>query len=379
MSGAIRLFVVAGEPSGDRLGADLVKNLRVTRQVSLSGVGDSALIGEGLASLFPMENLSVMGFADVIKRLPLLLWRTGQIVSAILAAQPDVVVLIDSQVLSQTVAKRLRRRGYGKCIVLYVCPTVWAWKPERAGELALLIDEVFAILPFEPDVMKTLGGPPTSYVGHPTIVQSAFREAIPARGPIVLLPGSRTSEVTRHLPLMQAVAERLKSHSRVTGFVVPTVRSQEARVREAVKNWQAPIEVVAGTGVYPTAIAAVAKMGTVTLELAARGVPMVTIYQAEAGQLSRWDQQKAPFAALPNLLADRELVPELIGLSIEPEKVVSELTWLLDDPAKAVAQLDGFRAIRRRMEQGDPAAPRVDPAERLMEILEAPQRLSIPT
>jgi lipid-A-disaccharide synthase len=379
MSGAIRLFVVAGEPSGDRLGADLVKNLRVTRQVSLSGVGGSALIGEGLASLFPMENLSVMGFADVIKRLPLLLWRTEQIVRVILAAQPDVVVLIDSQVLSQTVAKRLRRRGYGKRIVLYVSPTVWAWKPERARELALLIDEVFAILPFEPDVMKTLGGPPTSYVGHPTIAQSAFREAIPARGPIILLPGSRTSEVKRHLPLMQAVAERLKSHSRVTGFVVPTVQSQEARVREAVKNWQASIEVVAGTGVYPTAIAAVAKMGTVTLELAARGVPMVTIYQAEAGQMSRWDQQKAPFAALPNLVADREVVPELIGLSIEPEKVVSELTWLLDDPAKAAAQLDGFRAIRRRMEQGDPAAPRVDPAARLLEILEAPQRLSIPT
>ncbi|MBN9349027.1 MAG: lipid-A-disaccharide synthase, partial [Devosia sp.] len=150
MAEPIRLFILAGEPSGDRIGADLVKRLRVQHRVTLTGVGGAELEGEGLKSLYPMSDLSVMGLTDVIKRLPLLLWRARQTSQAILALSPDMVVLIDSQVFSQTVAGQLRKAGYAGKIVLYVAPSVWAWKPERAPALKPLYDEVLAVLPFEP-------------------------------------------------------------------------------------------------------------------------------------------------------------------------------------------------------------------------------------
>src|SRR4051794_15875307 len=194
----VRLFVVAGEPSGDRIGADLVKRLRVSRSVQLIGVGGVELEGEGLRSLYPMSNLSVMGLNDVLKRLPLLLWRLRQTVEAITKAAPDLVVLIDSQVFSETIAKRLRKAGYKGQILLYVAPAVWAWKPERAVDIEPLYDEVLAVLPFEPAVMKRLGGPITTYVGHPALEHTSLRKKQPERGPLLLLPGSRQGELKRH-------------------------------------------------------------------------------------------------------------------------------------------------------------------------------------
>ena len=373
MANPLRLFLVAGEPSGDRLGADLVKRLRLKREVHPSGVGGPALAGEGLHSLFSIEDLSVMGFGDVLRRLPLLLWRVEQIVRAILAEQPDVTVLIDSQVLSETVARRLRKRGYAGRIVLYVAPSVWAWKPERAAALTPLMDEVLAILPFEPEVMAQLDGPPTAYVGHPTVEETSMREAVPLRGPLLLLPGSRAGEVRRHLPLMEAVAVMLHKHHRVTELILPTVKPLEARVREAVAKWSVPVTVVTGTASYSGAIAAVAKMGTVTLELAMRGVPMIATYVAEPAQLRRAEKYGATQAALPNILAEHEIVPEVIMAKADAALLVDFVRRLLDDPSIAEAQLDAFRAIRWRMEQGDPGYPLVDAAERVLAL--ADQRL----
>lgn len=368
MGKPLRLFLVAGEPSGDRLGADLVKRLRLKRTVQPSGVGGPALAGEGLRSLFSMDDLSVMGFGDVLRRLPLLLWRIEQIVRAILAEQPDVAVLIDSQVLSETVARRLRKRGYTGRIVLYVAPSVWAWKPERAAALTPLMDEVLAILPFEPEVMAQLEGPPTVYIGHPTVEETAMREALPLRGPLLLLPGSRAGEVRRHLPLMEAVAVALHKHHRVTELILPTVKPLEARIREAVANWGVPVSVITGTASYSSAIAAVAKMGTVTLELAMRGVPMVTTYVAEPAQVRRALKYGATYAALPNILADREIVPEVIMSKADAPLLVDFVQRLLNDPAIAEAQIEAFRSIRWRMEQGDPGYPLEDAAARVLAL-----------
>src|SRR3569623_782467 len=231
----IKLFVVAGEPSGDRIGADLVRRLRAHRPINVVGVGGDALSGEGLKSIFPMSDLSVRGLRDVLMRAPLLLWRIRQTVQAILAAAPDVLVLIDSQVFCQTVASRLRRQGYKGKIILYVSPAVWAWKPERAPLLKPLYDEVLAVLPFEPAVMKRLDGPPTTYVGHPALSHTRLRASQPASGPLLLLPGSREGERRRHLPIMEAVTLALKRHPRVTDFVLPTPRSQEERVMAEVR------------------------------------------------------------------------------------------------------------------------------------------------
>ena len=381
MADAIRLFIVAGEPSGDRIGADLVKRLRVEHPTTLAGVGGAELEGEGLKSIFPMSDLSVMGLSDVLKRLPLLLWRVRQVMRAILARPPDLVVLIDSQVFSQTVAERLRKAGYAGKILLYVSPSVWAWKPERAPALKPLYDEVLAVLPFEPAVMRKLGGPATVYVGHPALEQTTLRPEQPGRGPILLLPGSRAGELRRHLPLMEQVAAALASHPRVTGFVLPTPRVMEQRVFEVVTTWRTPVFVTTTTEgkrkAFAEALVAAAVSGTVTLELALSGVPMAITYVGDRGQMKRLRKHKPRFVGLPNILYGNDLAPELLGPEPQPAALIEAMERLLDDPAEAERQRAGFRRVRSGMEQGAPDAPRVDAVERVLAHL--PQRLAIGT
>jgi lipid-A-disaccharide synthase len=381
MADGVRLFIVAGEPSGDRIGADLIKRMRVEHRVVLSGVGGAELEGEGLRSLFPMSNLSVMGLTDVLVRLPLLLWRVRQTVQEVLAQKPDLVVLIDSQVFSQTVAARLRRAGYDGKILLYVAPAVWAWKPERAPALKPLYDEVLAVLPFEPAVMRKLGGPATFYVGHPALEQWSFRETQPERGPVLLLPGSRAGELRRHLPLMEQVAKALSGHPRVTGFVLPTPKAMEQKVFETVTTWKTPVFVTTtGEGKrkgFAEAVVAAAVSGTVTLELALSGVPMAITYVGDRGQMKRWRKYKPRFVGLPNILYGNDLVPEFVGETAQPDPFIDALELLLDDQQQAERQRAGFRRVRSGMEQGAADAPRADALARVVAHLD--QRLSIPT
>ena len=177
--GRLKLFILAGEPSGDRIAADLVSRLQQRVPLAFSGVGGHELEALGLRSLFPMRDLAVMGVSDVVLRLPLLLWRIEQTARAIRAGKPDIVVLVDSQDFSRLLAKRLKRLGYAGKLILYVAPSVWARAPQRAAKLTPLFEEVLAVLPFEPAVMQRLDGPPTCYVGHPALAER--------------LPGSSTS------------------------------------------------------------------------------------------------------------------------------------------------------------------------------------------
>ncbi|NGP17714.1 glycosyltransferase family protein [Devosia aurantiaca] len=167
MSTPLRLFILAGEPSGDRIAADLVRRLKQRVPLELSGVGGDELQGQGLHPLFPMSDLAVMGVTDVLLNLPRLLWRLEQAARAILRAQPDIVVLVDAQDFSKLLARRLRSRGYSKPLILYVAPSVWARNPERAARLKPLFDAVFAVLPFEPSVMERLGGHQPSMLAIP--------------------------------------------------------------------------------------------------------------------------------------------------------------------------------------------------------------------
>lgn len=366
----LHLFILAGEASGDRIGADLVRRLQPRATLRLAGVGGAGLEAAGLRSLFPMHELSVMGWADVLPRLPRLLWRARQVARAVIRSRPDVVVLVDAQVFSAIVARQIRAAGVRTPILLYVSPAVWAWKPERAAKLRPLFDEVLSVLPFEPRVMAELAGPLTHYVGHPALAQLPSRPALPETGPVLLLPGSREGELRRHLPLMRALAAEFAGHPRVTGFLLPTPSHLRQRLAAAVADWGVPVEVVSDeagrSAAFGTAIAACAVTGTVTLELALAGVPMVTTYMADKGQAARWVKYRVKFAALPNAILDRSLVPEVLGTAIEPAALAVPLRSLLDDPAAAARQLDGFHSIRTLMEAGAPEAPIEDPTIRIL-------------
>jgi lipid-A-disaccharide synthase len=370
MAKALKLFILAGEPSGDRIGADLVERLKSRVDLEILGVGGEALTQSGLKSEFDMNELSVMGWADVLPRLPKLLWRARQVAQKIIHSRPDVAVLIDAQVFSSIVAGQVLKAAPDIPVILYVAPAVWAWKPERAAKLSPKFREVLSVLPFEPEFMATVGGPETTYVGHPALQRFPLRTAVPDTGPVLLLPGSREGELRRHLPLMRAVAEGLKAHERVSGFLLPTPRSLEQRVRREVAGWEAPVEVITGEALkaraFDEAIAAAAVTGTVTLELALAGVPMATTYVADKGQAKRWVQYKVEFASLPNAILGRGLVPEVLQVEADSAALVAEVRCLLEDRAVADAQVAGFGEIRRLMEEGTPAAPRVDPAERVM-------------
>ncbi len=374
----LRLFVLAGEASGDIIGADLVRRLRKHVALEISGIGGVELQEEGLKSLFPMENLSVMGWSDVLKRLPLLLWRIRQTAAAILRQRPDVVVLIDSQVFAKAVAERVRRVAPDLPMVLYVSPTVWAWRPERAAQLRPLFDEVLAILPFEPKVMAELGGPPTSFVGHPALQRFAQRETQPERGPLLLLPGSRAGEVRRHLDLMRQAAETLKGHPRITGFTIPTLPGLVERLRRETAAWPVRVEIVAGSArreAFAGAYAAFAVSGTITLELALSGVPMAVTYVADPHQAKRAKQLLHPIVmALPNLILGRPAVPELQFADPDAPRSIDPLVRLVSEPDVVAAQVAAFGEMRALMQKGAPEAPLVDPAER---VLARAQRLAI--
>ncbi len=370
MAKPLKLFVLAGEPSGDRIGADLVERLKTRTELTLMGVGGEALTQSGLQSEFNMNELSVMGWADVLPSLPKLLWRARQVAQKIIRTRPEVAVLIDAQVFSAIVAGQVYKAAPDIPVVLYVAPAVWAWKPERAAKLTPKFREVLSVLPFEPEFMRAVGGPETTYVGHPALARFPLRSVIPGQGPVLLLPGSREGELRRHLPLMRAVAEQLKGHERVTCFILPTPRSLEARVRAEVNGWDSPVEVVTGderkAEAFREAIAAAAVTGTVTLELALAGVPMATTYVADNGQAKRWVQYQVKFASLPNAILGRAVVPEVLQVQPQPDALVGEIRCLLDDRRLADAQVAGFGEIRTLMEQGTRAAPRVDPADRIM-------------
>jgi lipid-A-disaccharide synthase len=370
MTDPVRLFIVAGEPSGDRIGADLVRRVRVNRQVQVSGVGGDALEGEGLQPLFPMSDLSVMGLTDVLVRLPWLYLRMRQTVDAIKAAAPDLVVLIDSQVFSQTVAQQLRKAGYNGQILLYVAPSVWAWRPERAVTIKPLYDEVLAVLPFEPAVMERLGGPPTTYVGHPALQSTSLRKKQPERGPMLLLPGSRRGELRRHLQIMRNVAHAFRRHERVTDFVLPTPKHTEEFVHEAVRSWDIPVYVTSTQqgkrAAFIESVAAAAVSGTVTLELALAGIPTVATYVGERAQARHWKKYKGKYATLPNILVQDRLIPEILGLKPQSAEVIAEMERLLDDPSAMERQREGFARIRAGMEKGAPDAPLTDAADRVL-------------
>lgn len=372
MSEKLRLFILAGEPSGDRIAADLVARLRSTLTLELSGVGGDELAGQGLTSLYPMSDLAVMGITDVLLNLPRLLWRLEETARAILMANPDMVVLVDAQDFSRLLAARLRKRGYTGRLVLYVAPSVWARHPERAKRLAPLFDAVLAVLPFEPEAMNRLGGPPTNYVGHPALADAIASQTPPDRGPLVLLPGSRNGELRRHLPVLAEMAADLSRHQAVTELVIPTLPRLRDRLVAETANWPAPVRVVetraARREIYQQAIGAICVSGTVTLELALARVPMVVIYALDSHQSRAYAKLGRPQVSLPNIILGRPIVREFVAAPLLDEPAKSAMIDLLDNKKARQDQVQAFDELYRIMETGLPPHLREDPADRILAV-----------
>lgn len=346
----MKVFIIAGEPSGDALGQAVMSGLKtLAPDVSFQGIGGPLMESEGLTSQFPMSELSLMGLVEILPKYFHLKRRIAETVDAVVASGADVLLTIDSPDFCLRVAKAVRARSRIKT-VHYVAPSVWAWRPGRAEKMAGFIDHVLALLPFEPPYM-TKAGMGCDFVGHPIAawpkVQAeavaAFRARHEVDEPLLLvLPGSRRGEVSRLLPIFGEVVRRLDGVRLVIGVAANVAEP----VQTAVADWPGdPILINPGAEDKQTAFAAadaaLAASGTVSLELAAVGTPMVIAY--DMAWLTRQIMQRmllTDTVTLVNLVTETRAVPEFIGAACRAELIVPAVQQLLDAPDRQKAALD---------------------------------------
>ena len=364
----MKAFLIAGEPSGDRLGAALIAGLReLDPALEVRGIGGEGMAAQGLESLFSMSELSLMGIWEILPKYRALKRRIAQTAQAVIKAAPDVLITIDSPDFGLRVARIVRAAAPGIRTVHYVAPSVWAWRPGRARKMAQVIDHVLAILPFEPPLMQA-AGMSCDFVGHPVVSErlasaaeaSAFRAAhgIAADAPLVLcLPGSRRGEVARLGPRFDEALMRLRDRLPEMRVVLPTVPGVADMVDAMVRRWPTAPVVVQGESdkraAFAAADLALAASGTVSLELAANGVPMVIGYdmapvsRALIGLLLKTDT-----VTLVNLVSETRAVPEFLGRHCQPGPMANALLRLLDDPEARAEQLAAMDLTMQRLGRG---------------------------
>jgi lipid-A-disaccharide synthase len=365
---ARKIFLIATEESGDRLGAHLMKVLRqrLGGAVRFEGVGGQAMAREGLTSLFPIEELSIIGLAAVVRQLPKVLRLIRETVAAVMHTQPDILVIIDSPDFTHRVARRVRARDPAIPIIDYVSPSVWAWRPGRARAMRAYIDHVLALLPFEPEEYRRLRGPPCSYVGHPLTEQLGSlrpnveeqRRRNEAPPVLLVLPGSRRSEIRHHMAVFGETVGRLQAEGIEFELILPTMPHLLEAVRDGVKSWKVAPQVVVGEqekrAAFRIAHTALAKSGTVTLELALAGVPMVAAYRAGAAEA--WILRRAinvTSVILANLVLGENVVPEFLQQDCTSEKLLGALREVLTDSPLRQRQLKAFAGIDGIMSTGN--------------------------
>lgn len=367
----MKLFLIAGEPSGDALGAALMAGVKaLAPEATFAGVGGPLMEAEGLKSLFPMEELSVMGLLEVLPKYAQLKRRIRETADAVIATEPDALVTIDSPDFCLRVAALVRAARPGQKTVHYVAPTVWAWRPGRAAKMAPLIDHVLALFPFEPPYMEAAGMGCT-FVGHPVVAQpratpaeaAAFREghAIGADQPLLLcLPGSRKGEVMRLLPCFAQAVGALQTRHPGLCVALPTVRGVAPLVHEMTARWPQPplvLETASGKrAAFATADLALAASGTVSLELAANRVPMVIAH--DFNRLTWWLMKRAALidtVTLVNIVSETRAVPEFLGPACQPGPIAGALDRLITDPSARAAQIAAADLTMERLGQGGEA------------------------
>ncbi len=383
----MRVFLVAGEPSGDRLGGALMEGLhKLAPGVTFDGVGGPQMQAQGLVSRFPMDELSIMGIAEVLPKYFDLKRRIEETAQAVIDTRPDVLITIDSPDFCLRVAKRVKAVTNIRT-VHYVAPTVWAWRPKRADKMARVIDHVLALFPFEPPYMQT-AGMACDFVGHPVVAEpqadAAEITAFRARhglgdAPLLLvLPGSRKGEVTRLAPVFgQALAPVLAARPDLRP-VVPAAAPVAAMVREMVAAWPGaplildPRDTDAGTAqadkraAFAAADLALAASGTVALELAAAATPMVMAYKVNwlTWQLAK-RMMRIDTANLVNLVSETRVVPECLGPDCRPDLIAETVLRVLDQPE---AQKDAMALTMDRLGLGG-EAPGLRAARAVLERL----------
>lgn len=362
-----KIFLIATEPSGDHLGAALMKELhhRLGNEVVFAGIGGREMEEQGIVSLFPIDDLAIVGFAAVAQQLPMLLRRIREAASAVVQARPDILVIIDSPDFTHRVAKKVRQAVPSIPIVDYVSPTVWVWRPGRARAMTRYVDHVLAVLPFEPDVHLNLGGPACTYIGHPLIerldtLRPDAEEARRRKTPppvLVLLPGSRRGEIRHHMPVFGETLASLREQGLAVEAVLPTLPHLLDAVNEAVAQWPIRPRIVTTEAekqsAFRNARAALAKSGTVTLELALAGVPMVTLYRG--GAVEAWIARRVVRVSsiiLANLVIGENVIPEFHQEECTAQNLAPALLSVLNDTPQRRHQLEAFAKLDRIMDTG---------------------------
>jgi len=359
-------FIIAGEPSGDLLGARLMAALRerLGETVRFRGVGSEGMLREGLDPLFPMRDIALIGITEILPHLPLLMRRLRETVAAAKDAHPIAVITIDTPTLSYHIAKRLKSSGIP--IVHYVAPQVWAWKPHRAKKLARVNDLLLTLLPFEPPIFEKEGLPSVA-VGHSAIESGAgtgdgphFRERhkIPQLAPVIaMLPGSRHSETSRLLPVFGETLALLRKRYPGLHAVVPTVSTVSEEVQAAIAHWPVPTIAVTDQEEKWDALSAceiaVVASGTATVEIARAGVPMVVAYRVNP--LTAWllrRMLRIRYVALVNVILNREVVPELLQEACNAKTLADRLIGLLQDPKARKAQKHDVKEALLQLGEG---------------------------
>jgi lipid-A-disaccharide synthase len=380
----LRVALVAGEHSGDQLGFKLMRALKEARagDIAFSGVGGDAMGAEGLTSLFPMSDVAVMGILPVLARLPTLLARIHETAQAIVAASPDVLVIIDSPDFTHRVARRVRAALPKLPIVDYVSPSVWAWRPGRARAMRAYVDCVLALLPFEPEAYRRLSGPRCVYVGHPLIERldelrpnaGEARDRASAPPLIVALPGSRRSEVTRLMADFGGALARLRLSVGPVSVVLPTLPHIEGEVRALAARWPEPVTIVVGEkakySAFRAARASLAASGTATLELALAGVPMVGAYKVSLIEEQLKYLIKVPSILLPNLILGERAIPEKLQKDCSPASLGAALGEIVRDGPARSRQLEALSRLDLLMALPDGGAPSVHAAHAVLETIE---------
>ena len=376
-AGPLKVFLVAVEESGDRLGGALMRALRERsdRPIVFSGVGGHDMAEAGLDSLHPIDGFSIIGFTAIPARLPRILRHMRETKAAVLAQQPDVVVIIDSPGYSLRLARSVHKSAPQIPIVDYVSPSVWAWRPGRARAMHGFIDHVLALLPFEPAAHRRLGGPPCTYVGHPLIERVAelrpnaeeARRRLADPPVLLVLPGSRTGEIRRHSEVFGEAVRLVRDRIGPLELVVPTTRERRDQVAAETAKWPVRPRLVTDDAekraAFRIARAALAKSGTVTLEVALAGIPMIAAYKVspiDAFIVRRL--VRVPSYILANLVLGENVVPEIVQEECTPERLADALVPLFANTPERRSQVDAFARLDAIMEIGSrtPAARAAD-------------------